>query len=78
MGRIYAGTLGLLAFVTIIARGLIHGAAPGNTMLYAAAAMFLFAAIGWVAGTIAGTNIAETVQRQFDAEVEAEKTETQA
>ena len=71
MGRIYAGTLGLVAFVTTLARGLLNGSATGSGMLYAAAAMFIFAAIGWIAGTIAETTVAEAVRRQFDAEVEA-------
>lgn len=69
MGRIYAGTLGLLAFVTIIARGLIHNRADGSLMLYAAAAMFAFAAVGFLAGTIAQATVAEAVRRQFDNEV---------
>jgi len=76
MGRIYAGTLGFLAFVTILARGLIHNSAGGSLMLHAAAAMFVFAAIGWIAGTIAGRTVAEAVHRQFDAEVEANHAET--
>ena len=70
MGRIYAGILGLVGFLTIIARGLINHSAAGSTMLYASGAMFIFAAIGWIAGTIAETTVAESVRRQFDEEVE--------
>lgn len=71
MGRIFAGTLGLLAFVTILARGLIHNSAGGRLMLHAAAAMFIFAALGWIAGRIAETTIVQAVRRQFDIEMES-------
>ena len=70
MGRIYAGVLGLVGFLTIIARGLLNHSASGSTMLYASGAMFIFATIGWIAGTIAETTVAEAVRRQFDKEVE--------
>ncbi len=71
MGRIYAGILGWVALVTLLARGLIHQSATGSVMLYATAAMFAVAAVGWIAGTIAETTIAESVRRQFDDEVAA-------
>ena len=70
MGRIYAGTLGLVAFLTIVARGLINNGSGGNTVLYAAGAMFIFATIGWIAGTIAEMTVDQAVRRQFDLEVE--------
>lgn len=72
MGRIYAGALGLLAFVTILARGLIAGAGSGNLMLYAVAALFVFAAIGWLIGVTAQRTIDEAVKRRFDDEVKAQ------
>ena len=71
MGRIYAGTLGWVALVTLIARGLMHGSAAGQSMLYAAGAMFAFAGLGWIAGSIAESTVAESVRRQFDKEVAA-------
>ena len=71
MGRIYAGVLGWVALVTMIARGLVHQGDAGNTMLYATAAMFTFAGIGWIAGSIAESTVAESVRRQFDEEVAA-------
>lgn len=72
MGRIYAGALGLLAFVTILARGLIAGAGSGNLMFYAVAALFVFAAIGWLIGVTAQRTIDEAVKRRFDDEVKAQ------
>ena len=77
MGRIFAGTLGLLAFVTMLVRGLANGSDPGGVTLYGAAAMFVFAGIGWMAGTIAQFTVAEAVQRQFDAEVTAREEEAE-
>ena len=71
MGRIYAGTLGYLALVTIVARGLIAGAAPGQLLWQASLLMFVFAGIGWIAGTIDESTVNEAVQRIFDAEVAA-------
>ena len=71
MGRIYAGVLGWVALVTFIARGLIHQSATGHTMLYATGAMFAFAAVGWIAGSIAESTVAESVRRQFDEEMAA-------
>ena len=71
MGRIYAGVLGLLAFLTILARGLIEGVSSGNLMLGAIAALPVFAAIGWLAGSLAQRTVDEAVQRRFDDEVAA-------
>jgi hypothetical protein len=68
MGRIYAGTLGLTAFATFVVRGLFQGGGSG-VMLAAAAALFAFAAVGWLIGTIAERAIRESVEATFDAEV---------
>ena len=71
MGRIYAGALGLLAFLTMIARGLIVGASGPDVMLSAVGCLFGFAAIGWLAGMVAEQTVTEAVQRRFDEEVAA-------
>ena len=78
MGRIFAGTLGLLAFITMLARGMTSGSAGGSLMLCAVVSMFAFAGIGWIAGTIAQSTIDEAVRRQFDAEVAASEAEAEA
>ena len=78
MGRIYAGTLGLLAFVIMLARGLAGSSNQGALMLQAVAAMFVFAGVGWLAGVIAQATIDDAVRRQFDAEVAARESEAES
>ena len=73
MGRIYAGTLGMVAFVTMVARTFLYQGSAGSGMLYAAGAMFLFAGFGWIAGSIAESTVAEAVRIQFDKEVAAQE-----
>lgn len=71
MGRTYAGILGLVAFATFVARGLIDHATGGSVMVQAAAGLFAFAAIGWIVGTLAETTIVQSVQATIDAEIAA-------
>lgn len=72
MGRIYAGTLGLTAFATVVVRGLLESGGSG-VMLEAALAMAVFAAAGWVIGTIAESTVREAVESAFNAEVAAQE-----
>jgi len=52
VARIYAGILGPLAFVTCLARGMVHAWPPDRTLLVAWASLLAFAlvgaAVGWV------------------------------
>jgi hypothetical protein len=54
VGRHYAGILGLLAFLTIVTRGLVHGAGVESTLIAAAFHLFLFAFVGYIVGQLAG------------------------
>ena len=45
MGRNYAGILGLLAFATLVARGLMHHSSDASTLTSAASMLFVFAGI---------------------------------
>jgi hypothetical protein len=67
MGRAYAGTLGPLACAAVLARGLVHGGSPEATVLAACGSLFLFAAIGYIAGQVADLLVRESVTRQFQA-----------
>ena len=71
MGRAYAGILGPLAFAITIARGLALGSGVEGTFLAASAALFLFAAIGYVVGQTADYLVSESVQTQFRAAMAA-------
>jgi hypothetical protein len=65
MGRAYAGILGPLAFALVIARSTVAGGGIEATMLAACAALFAFAAAGYIAGNTAEFLIDETVRTQF-------------
>jgi len=67
MGRSYAGILGPLAFALITARGAIGGWALEPTLMSASAALFVFAAIGYVAGQVAEYLVSQSVRTQFQA-----------
>ena len=75
MGRIYAGILGLTAFLTLLFRGLLAGSYGASQLPIAAGMMFLFAAIGWMIGTIAEQTIFEAAYKTIEREVAAAKTE---
>ena len=74
MGRSYAGMLGPLAFALVIARGAVAGWALEPTLLSASAALFVFAAIGYLAGQLAEFLVNESVRMQFQAAMAAWET----
>lgn len=65
IGRTYAGTLGTLAFALMALRGLTGGAGMEQTVLMAAAGMFVCAAIGYLVGKTAEHLVNESVRTQF-------------
>jgi hypothetical protein len=65
MGRAYAAVLGPLAFAIVIAKGLLTGAGIEGTCAAATAALFVFAAAGYVIGQGAEMLVTESVRRQF-------------
>ncbi len=69
MGRTYAGVLGLVAFATVVARGVIHQSGASATFPAAAAVLFLFAGLGFILGTLAERAIAEDLKGRFQAEL---------
>jgi len=71
MGRLYAGILGPVAFVTTLARGLIDAVAAEPTLKIATLCLFAFAGIGYVAGQIAELVVGESVRARFQDELEA-------
>jgi hypothetical protein len=73
MGRSYAGILGPLAFVTEIARGVSRAAGNESTVMSAVVALFVFAAIGFVLGELAGWIVNDSVRSRLAAEIAAAK-----
>lgn len=69
MGRAFAGILGPLALVTVIARGLLHGAAVEATLTTGWLVLIAFAAIGYVIGELAGWTVDDSVRARFTAEM---------
>lgn len=77
MGRAYAGVLGLVACGIILARGLFSGAGVEGTLLAASGGLFLFAAIGYLAGQTAQMLVENSVRTQFQAALTAYESKTQ-
>jgi len=69
MGRTYAGILGPLAMVTVVARTLIHGGSVEITLKCACLCLVLFAIIGWIVGQWAEQIVVEAVRTRLVAEL---------
>ena len=73
MGRIYAGILGPVAFGVIVTHGVFGGESADSTLIAASLALFTFAAIGYVIGSIADRTIVEAIESRFHAQLKAEE-----
>ena len=69
----FAGTLGLLAFLSCLIRGFIHGSGPQETVGTACLAMTAFAAVGLILGHLAERTVKESVEQRVAAELAAEE-----
>lgn len=67
MGRAFASILGPLAFALAIARGVLESAGVEGTLLAASAALFVFAALGYITGQTADYLVSDSVRTQFSA-----------
>jgi len=74
MGRTYAGILGPLAFITILARSIIDTSSVESTMMLATICLFLFAGIGYLVGRMADSIVLEAVRANFDKDLHARET----
>ena len=72
MGRIYAGILGPLAFVTVMARSLIERGAAGSTLQTATVCLLAFAILGYIAGQIADLVVLDSVRVRFESEMRSQ------
>ena len=71
MGRTYAGILGVTAFATVVARGILGGGSLEATLQGACGCLFVFAAIGFVAGQMAALIVSDSVRAKFATELQA-------
>lgn len=70
MGRNYGGILGLVAFATMIGRGMVALSSIDSVVQIATVAMFIFAALGWIVGNIAARIVDESVRHKVNAELD--------
>jgi hypothetical protein len=69
MARIYAGILGLLAFATVVARGLVHAGSASETIRQASMVMFVFTAVGYAVGRVAQWTVDDSVRGRLAGEI---------
>jgi len=68
----YAGILGLLAFLTSSARGVLHSGEAESILLAAWLSLLAFAAVGGVVGWVAGRIVEESVRARMKEALAAE------
>jgi len=78
VGRSFAGVLGLVAFVAAMARGWVAGGDVNHVVFDAWLGLILFAAVGYVAGSLAGWIVDDSVRSRVAMELAARQTETAA
>lgn len=67
MSRSYAGILGLIAYLTVLFRSVIHGAGVEGTIKVACMSLIVFAILGFIAGWIAENTVVESVRAEIKA-----------
>ncbi len=72
MGRKYGGVLGLIAFATILARGVLRGGDAESTFLLASLCLMALAAVGYVVGNLAAWVVNESVRTKLADELDAQ------
>jgi hypothetical protein len=70
MARIYAGILGLLAFATVMARGIVHGGSASATIWQAVMSLIVFAGIGYTIGRTAQWAVDDSVHGQLTSQLQ--------
>ena len=73
MAHIYAGILGPLAFLTSLARGVIHGNGAESILWAAWWSLLAFSAVGYLVGWFAMRIVAESVEGSIAAELAAKE-----
>ena len=71
MGRSYGGILGLVAFLTVIARGWVRGGGAEPTIFAAWLGLLAFMPLGCIAGWLAERTVEESIRSKLAAELAA-------
>ncbi len=69
MARAYSGVLGAVAMSFVIVRGLWFGMLADEILSMCLVVFGLFAAVGYVIGTIADRTVCESVEKRFRSEI---------
>ncbi len=72
MARTYAGILGSLAFLTVLARGLANGGGVESVVYTAWCSLLAFALAGGVIGWLAEGVVRDSINGQIEAEIAAQ------
>ncbi len=72
MAHLYAGILGLLAFLTSVARGIIHGGGIESVLWAAWLSLLAFGVVGYTVGWLAERIVEDSVRGRILAELAAE------
>ncbi|MBN2580286.1 MAG: hypothetical protein JXB10_14950 [Pirellulales bacterium] len=73
MARIYGGILGLVAFLTTLARGGVHGNDPEATLWAAWLSLLAFTGLGLVLGWLGGWLVEDAIHTQLLYRLEEQK-----
>jgi hypothetical protein len=71
VARLYAGILGLLAFVTTLVQGLLHQGNPESVLWAACCNLSVFALVGGFAGRMAAWIVEDATRRRLTAAPDA-------
>jgi hypothetical protein len=69
LARLYGGTLGLIAFLAIVMRGLLSGSLASATLFTASISLPLFFIIGCVIGWFADQIVWESVRAKIESNI---------
>ncbi len=68
MARIYAGILGPVAFLTCLARGVVHAWSPEKALVVAWTSLLAFAVVGSLVGWVAERILEEEARGRIAAD----------
>jgi hypothetical protein len=71
VGRRYGGVLGLLAFLTVIARGFVRGGGVEPTLFAAWLSLLAFVPLGCIVGRLAEWTLEESIRSKLAADLAA-------
>lgn len=73
MGRNYAGILGVIAFLTVLGRGLVGGDTVATTMRVAVCSLAAMAVVGAIIGRLGAWLVEESIRWRIHQELATEQ-----